>query len=196
MCNLYRMEKNPDAIRRMFEGIGIPLAFPEGVPNLQPTDVRITDRAPIVRGSSSGDGGAELVVRRWSWPNAGGKPLYNLKSDGRSFGERRCLAIADGFYEYTAPGDPKAKRKDRWLFRPAEGELIGIAAIWRAHPDVGEAFTLLTSEPGEDVKPYHHRQIVLVPPARWSAWLDPSVPSRDLLVATPPGFLRVAAAPA
>jgi putative SOS response-associated peptidase YedK len=193
MCNLYRLEKNPDAIRRLFADADIPLGFPEGVPNLPPTDVRITDRAPIVR---AGGNGAELVVRRWSWPNTGGKPLYNLKSDGRSFGERRCLAVADGFYEYTAPSHPKAKRKDRWRFQPAESELIGIAAIWRDHPEVGEAFTLLTAEPGEDVKPFHHRQIVLIPPQRWADWLDPSVPSKDLLVSTPPGFLRVEAAPA
>ena len=193
MCNLYRLEKNPDAIRRLFAEAGIPLSFPEGIPNLTPTDVRITDRAPIVR---SGPGGAELVVRRWSWPNTSGKPLYNLKSDGRTFGERRCLAIADGFYEFTTPADAKARRKDRWLFQPTEGELIGIAAIWRDHPEVGEAFTLLTGLPGEDVKPYHHRQIVLIPPSRWADWLDPKVPSRDLLVSTPPGFLRVEPAPA
>lgn len=192
MCNLYRLEKNPDAIRRLFAEAGLGLAFPEGVPNLPPTDVHITDRAPIVRGNGAG---ADLVVRRWSWPNANGKPLYNLKSDGRSFGERRCLAVADGFYEYTAPADPKAKRKDRWLFRPAEGKLIGIAAIWRDHPEVGEAFTLLTALPGEDVKPYHHRQIVLIPPAHWGDWLDPAVPSRELLVPTPPGFLSVSPAP-
>jgi putative SOS response-associated peptidase YedK len=193
MCNLYRLEKNPDAIRRLFADAGVSIDFPEGVPNLTPTDVRITDRAPIVR---NGARGAELVVRRWSWPNAGGKPLYNLKSDGRTFNERRCLAVADGFYEFTAPDDPKAKRKNRWLFQPAEGELLGIAAIWRDHPDVGEAFTLLTGLPGEDVKPYHHRQIVLVPPQRWADWLDPRVPSGDFLVPAPPAFLRVEAAPA
>ena len=192
MCNLYRLERNPDAIRRLFADADIPLDFPEGIPNIAPTDVHITDRAPIVRRAGSG---AELVVRRWSWPNTGGKPLYNLKSEGRTFGERRCLAVADGFYEYTAPAGPKAKRKDRWLFRPAEGELIGIAALWRDHPEVGEAFTLLTAEPGEDVRPFHHRQIVLIPPQRWADWLTPAVPSRDLLVPTPPGFLRVDAAP-
>lgn len=193
MCNLYRLEKNPDAIRRLFADANIALDFPERIPNLPPTDVRITDRAPIVRARGTG---AELVVRRWSWPNANGKPLYNLKSDGRSFGERRCLAVADGFYEYTAPADPKAKRKDRWLFRPSEGELIGIAAVWRDHAEVGEAFTLLTAEPGEDVKPFHHRQIVLIPPKRWGDWLNHAIPSRELLVPTPPGFLRVEAAPA
>jgi len=74
--------------------------------------------------------------------------------------------------------------------------LLGIAAIWRDHPDVGEAFTLLTGLPGDDVKPYHHRQIVLIPPQRWADWLDPKVPSRELLAPAPRGFLRVEAAPA
>jgi putative SOS response-associated peptidase YedK len=192
MCNLYRLHKGPDAIRRIFEDAGLPLSFPEGAPNLGPVDVHITDPAPIVR---SGAGGPELVVRRWSWPSGHGKPLYNLKSDGRTFAAGRAVAVADGFYEYTRPADPKAKRKDRWLFTPTEGELIGIAALWRAHPEVGEAFTLLTAEPGEDVKPFHHRQIVLLPPERWSAWLDPAVPSRGLLTPTPPGFLKVEPAP-
>jgi hypothetical protein len=30
-----------------------------------------------------------------------------------------------------------------------------IAGIWRSHPEIGEAFTMLTMEPGEDVAPYH-----------------------------------------
>ena len=138
------------------------------------TDVHITDRAPIVRPARgrrrAGDPPLELAQRRR-------QAALQFKSDGRTFDQRRCLAIADGFYEYTAPADPKAKRKDRWLFRPVEGELIGIAAIWRDHPEVGEAFTLLTGLPGEDVKPYHHRQIVLVPPQRWAQWLDPACPA-------------------
>ena len=39
MCNLYRVEKNPDAIRRLFADIQIPLTFPEGIPNLPPRDL-------------------------------------------------------------------------------------------------------------------------------------------------------------
>ena len=55
-------------------------------------------------------------MRRWSWPGAGGKPVYNFRSDGREFPSGRCLILTDGFYEFTAPADPKQKRKDRWLF--------------------------------------------------------------------------------
>ena len=108
MCNLYRLEKNPDAIRRLFAEQQIPLEFPEGIPNLEPREVRITDRAPVVCFDQA-RGVAQLVERRWSWPGPGGKPVFNMRSDGREFGRDRCLVIADGFYEFTAASDPKAK---------------------------------------------------------------------------------------
>lgn len=170
MCNLYRLHKGVDAIRQIFEGLGHQLSFPEGIPNLQPKDICITDPAPIVR---MGRDGLEMVIRRWSWPGNHGKPVFNLRSEGRNF-TRRCLAIADGFYEFTKPDDPKAKRKDKWLFTPVKGELIGIAAVTQTHPEVGEAFSLLTAEPSAEVAPIHNRQIVLPSPAHWLSWLDPS----------------------
>ena len=68
MCNLYTQSKSPDEIARLFREQQIDLRFPEGVPNLQPTDIRITDPAPIVR---SNDGNFDLLVRRWSWCTPG-----------------------------------------------------------------------------------------------------------------------------
>jgi putative SOS response-associated peptidase YedK len=170
MCNLYRLHKSTDAIRQLFAEQGLQLSFPEGIPNLQPTDIRITDPAPIVR---IGQDGLELVVRRWSWPGPRGKPVFNMRSEGRSF-SNRCLALADGFYEFTTPDDPKQKRKDRWLFSPVEGGLLGIAAVTRTTPEVGEAFSLLTAEPSPEVAPIHNRQVILPSPAHWLEWLDPS----------------------
>lgn len=188
MCNLYRLHKGSDAIRQIFAGMGTQLSFPEGIPNLEPRDVHITDPGAIIRGGVSG---LELVIRRWSWPQATGKPLYNLRSEGRNFPRDRCLVIADGFYEYTAPDDPKKQRKDRWLFKPADGGLLGIAGLVRAHPQVGEAFTLLTTEPGPDVAPFHRRQIVLLEPRKWSRWLNQAVPSSELLKPSDAGYLTV-----
>ena len=170
MCNLYRLHKGADAIRQIFEGLGHQLSFPEGVPNLEPRDIRITDPAPIVR---MGQNGLELVVRRWSWPGPHGKPVFNLRSEGRSF-SNRCLAIADGFYEFTAPEDPTSKRKCRWIFTPVEGQLLGIAAVMRKTAEVGEAFSLLTAEPSPEVAAIHNRQIILPSPGHWLSWLDPS----------------------
>jgi putative SOS response-associated peptidase YedK len=195
MCNLYTQSKSVDEVARLFRDFQIPLGFPEGLPNLQPTDIAITDPAPIVRAAPGEVGAYELVVRRWSWPGPGGKPVYNFRSDDREFLSGRCLIVADGFYEFTSPSDPKQKRKDRWLFSWPHQEIIGIAGLVRTSPEVGEAFTMLTTEPGGDVAPYHNRQVALLAPKQWRAWLDYSAPATDLLQPLPASTLNVRLAP-
>jgi putative SOS response-associated peptidase YedK len=196
MCNLYSNKVAPDAIVAAFDQLRIPLRFPEGMPNLEPREeIRITDLAPIVRW---GEGEAELVQRRWSWAGPGGKPVYNFRSDGREFANfdkgGRCLIITDGFYEFTTPRAPRAdKRKDRWLFTMPGRDWFGIAGLWRTG-ESGEAFTMLTTEPGPDVAPYHHRQVAVLGHENWGAWLDGSGSARDLLGPCPAGLLEVAKA--
>jgi putative SOS response-associated peptidase YedK len=191
VCNLYQLEKSVDAVRRLFESLQIPLTFPEGIPNFQPRDVRISEQAPIIRWRQAGDS-AELVERRWSWPAPGGKPVFNMRSDGREFGKDRCLVLVDSFYEFTTPEDPKQKKKDRWRFR-RDGD-FAIAGIIRADAQVGEAFTLLTVPPGPDMAPYHKRQIALLSPPHWRGWLDGSVKSTELLTPCEAGSLSVSPA--
>ena len=194
MCNLYRLESGPDAIRKLFDDVQIALGFPEGVPNFEPRDVHITDRAPIVRAAVDRPNGALLVERRWSWPGVNGKPVYNFRSEGREFPINRCLVLADGFYEYTAPADPKQKRKERWLFTLGGGQPFAIAGFLRDTPGMGEAFSLLTTAPSPDVAPYHNRQVVLLPRAQWARWLESPDPVGDLLRPLPAGSLKVEAA--
>jgi putative SOS response-associated peptidase YedK len=210
MCNDYRRTPPMETIREQWSQTRIPLLFPEGVPNLAPLEsIRITDVGTIIRASqaqpgstepaphesTSFMGSAELVNRRWSWPGPGGKPVYNYRSDGREFGRGRCLIVADGFYEFTTPhvepGAPKPKRKDKWLFtRPGE-EWFCIAGLWRSTSDVGEAYTMLTAEPGPDVAPYHSRQVVVLDRRDWRSWLDPAVPASEVLRPLPAGSLEV-----
>ena len=181
-------------IVEQFSQLRIPLNFPEGRPNLEPRDdIRITDRAPIVRW---GGEAAELVQRRWSWPGPGGKPVYSFRSDGREFGNSqkggRCLIVTDGFYEFTTPAEPrKDRRKDKWRFTLAGHDWFAIAGLWRSEPEVGEAFTMLTAEPGPDVAPYHNRQVAVLARERWGPWLDGSGPARELLGPCAAGMLKV-----
>ena len=191
MCNLYRLEKASAAIVDLTRQLGLTLTTPEGMPNFEPRDVRISERAPILR-SAGAAGEAALVQRRWSWPGPSGKPVFNFRGEGRRFApEERCVILADGFYEFTAPEDPKAKKKRRWLFTWPEHDWFGIAGICRTDPTVGEAFTMLTCEPGADVAPYHNRQVVLLSPRDCMAWLDPGSSAQDFVKPLPAGSLNV-----
>jgi putative SOS response-associated peptidase YedK len=190
MCNDYRLEVDIASIAEDFDDLKIKIEVPEGTPNLKARDdIRISEVAPIVRSGGVRSSG-ELVSRRWSWAGPGGKPVYNFRSEGREFTSNRCLILADGFYEFTKPEDPKQKRKTKWLFTMRDHPWFCIAGIWRNTPE-GEAFTMLTMEPGQDIRPYHSRQIIPLTRDQWSDWLDPSVPAHEVLRVLPKGSLPV-----
>ena len=185
MCNNYRLIERVRA-EELFDG----LVAPEGIPNFEPRlDIRITDRAPILRRGATG--AVELLQRRWSWPGPGGKPVYNFRSEGREFRSGRCLILADGFYEFTPHTDLKSTRKHKWLFTLNGASWFAIAGLWRNDPAVGEAFTMLTCEPSPDIAPYHDRSIVVLPPDECVRWLDDAVPAGELLRPLPAGSLTV-----
>jgi putative SOS response-associated peptidase YedK len=195
MCNDYRLEVEITSIMEDFDDLKIKIKLPEGTPNVAAReDIKITDMAPIVR--SVGERGAgELVNRRWSWPSKKGAPVYNLRKEGFAgqapdLDTGRCLILADGFYEFTDPEEPrKDKRLDKWLFTMKDHRWFCIAGIWQADPAVGEAFSMLTMDAGEDVAPYHQRQIIPLTRNQWAAWLDPSVPADEILTYLPQGSL-------
>lgn len=192
MCNDYRLEVETAAIFEDFADLKIKIRFSEGAPNIQARqDIKITDTAPIVRTIDGERNAGDLVQRRWSWPGQHGKPVYNLRSEGREFTFGRCLIIADAFYEFTNPADKKKKRKDKWLFTKRGEPIFCIAGIWRSTPEAGEAFTMLTMAPGPDIAPYHDRQIVILERATWADWLDPSISAKSIIKALPPRTLQV-----
>ena len=202
MCNEAYRRAQIGQVREDWSQLRIPLRFPDGIPNFAPLDsIRITDRIEIIRPSREEPGAAEMVTRRWSWPAPTGKPVYNFRSDGRSFGNSagggRCLIPVDGFFEFTDPPAPepgaapvKGKSlKSKWAFSVPGLEWFCIAGIWRTDAEVGEAFTMLTCPPGRDILPYHNRQMVVLTPADYGRWLDPAVPAAELCRPLPAGTL-------
>ncbi|BCG86568.1 DUF159 family protein [Mesorhizobium sp. 113-3-9] len=191
MCNDYRLMVDVASIVEDFADLKIKIRFSEGAPNIEAReDIKITDIGPIIRAVGDASGEGDLVQRRWSWPGQKG-PVYNFRSDGREFASNRCLILADGFYEFTNPTEKGKKRKDKWLFTKRDERIFCIAGIWRETTDVGEAFTMLTMEPGPDIAPYHDRQIVILERKNWAAWLDPSVSAKSLIRPLPAGTLSV-----
>lgn len=192
MCNDYRLKVDIASIVEDFADLKIKIRFGEGAPNIEAReDIKITDIGPIIRTVDGVRGEGDLVQRRWSWPGQNKRPVYNFRSEGREFNSNRCLIVADGFYEFTDSAEKGKKRKDKWLFTKSEERMLCIAGIWRETKDVGEAFTILTMEPGPDIAPYHDRQIVVLEREAWADWLDPSVSARELIKPLRLGSLKV-----
>lgn len=189
MCNDYAREIELGRVVHLLkemEGIP-PLDWASGrIPNdAAPTPhVRIGDKGVTVR--LDGDSlRAEMTA--WAWKGPGGRPIFNFRSEGRDFSKSdRVAVLTTGFYEYTAPAQPKVKLKDQHFFTVPGHEFFWIAGIVKQ-----SAFAMLTTSPGPDVKPYHDRQVCVLEPSDGLVWLALSQPEKKLLRPLPIGSLRV-----
>ena len=149
-------------------------------------DVRVGDSAPIIVVASNA---VELTAMRWGFTpqRAGGPPVFNFRSENRDFtNSHRCLIPASAFFEFTGKSSPKTK----WRFELDGAPVFAVAGLWR-EDEKGQAFTMLTTGPGQDVAPYHDRQIVVLPPKKWGEWLYLSAPDPALVAPLPAGSLTV-----
>ena len=154
----------------------------------QADDIKINDLGPVMRVSGNV---IELVPMNFSFPPAGrGGPVFNFKSEGRHFDKsNRCLIPASAFFEFTGKKYPKAKHRFTLKGYP----FLAIAGLWRESKSGGSpsSFTMLTTSPGPDVEPYHPRQVVVLPPEEWAAWIYLTKPEKDLLRPLVKGSLDV-----
>ncbi|MDG2520551.1 SOS response-associated peptidase family protein [Caulobacter segnis] len=182
MCNEIKRKKDIGQVIGEAGTLGLPLTWAEAhhATNRHPDDsIRITDRTEIIRPAPAG---GELQVLPWSWKGAHGAPVFNFRSEGRTFArEARCLVPITHFYEFGEGKPPKPK----FEFSAVGDAPFGIAGIVREG-----AFTLLTCEPGADVAPYHKRQVVLLFGDQMVDWLHGGAEA-DLLLPTPAGRLQV-----
>src|SRR6266513_2498249 len=176
MCNDFGNNNTYSDYLAAFSQIRAPVVFPTAAPNLEPRDdIWPTELAPVLRRRENG---VEMVQLRWGFPPARpkGAPVINFRSEGRRFPKGRCLIPASHFFEFTGTKSPKSK----WKFTKAGEDWFCFAGLCRPMPD-GEAFTLLTTEPGPDVAPIHDRQMVVLERSDWSAWLEQTENETDLL---------------
>lgn len=151
-------------------------------------DIKINDRGPVMRAAGNH---LELASMNFSFPPSGrGGPVFNFRSEGRRFdNSNRCIIPASAFFEFVGKKYPKAK----YHFALKGSPITAIAGLWREgqgnHPP---SFTMLTTSPGEDIAPYHNRQVVILKPEDWAAWLHLSKPEAELLRPLPAGSLDVA----
>jgi putative SOS response-associated peptidase YedK len=143
------------------------------------------------------DGVRQLVQSKWgfipSWardPSIGNK-MINARSETVSekpafrsaFKKKRCLVIADGFYEWRAEG----KRKFPMYIRLTSGECFGFAGLYNAwtSPDGVKtcSCTIITTEANETVQPIHDRMPVILPRDKEDIWINPALEDKEQLLA-------------
>jgi len=88
--------------------------------------------------------------------------------------KRRCLVLADGFYEWQKSGGKKVKGDAPWLFEVGGGKPFAFAGIWERWGEL-ESCAILTTGPNELMAPIHNRLPVILSPNDYGAWLDPTM---------------------
>ena len=81
-----------------------------------------------------------------------------------AFKKRRCLVMADGYYEWQKDG----KAKLPWLYEL--GEPFAFAGLWESWQGL-ESCTIITTDANELASQVHNRMPVILDPADYDGWL-------------------------
>ncbi len=189
MCNTCEQHVTLAEYRRAMEAADLGMPAGQTERDLPRADeIRINDKGPVMRAAGNV---IELAPMNFGFPPAGprGGPVFNFRSEGRRFDKsNRCLIPASAFFEFTGTKYPKTKHR----FTLNGAPFMAIAGLWReGKGDAPPAFAMLTTEPGPDVAPIHPRQVVVLPPESWAAWIYLSKPEKELLRPLPSGSLKV-----
>lgn len=187
MCGRYAITLPPEALRAYFGYVGQP-NFPVR------TDVRPTQPVPIVRLEG---GERHFALVRWGFIpgfvknekefplliNARAETVFEKASFRNAIKRRRCLFIADGFYEWQKL-DEKGRRKQPFLIRrPMQGP-IALAGIWECWQsrDGSEIDTaaILTTSANATLAAIHDRMPVILDPRQFEAWLSPTTANGEV----------------
>lgn len=184
MCGRFTLRSAPKLVAELFELPELPLF--EARYNIAPTQMV---------GAVRMNGERHFVSLRWglipAWakdPSFGAKTI-NARAETvtekpafrTAFQRRRCLVVADGFYEWQRIGRAKQPMyivmKDDRPFA-----LAGLWERWRGESEVIESCTILTTRANALLGKIHDRMPVILAREDYNLWLDPECdPARALV---------------
>ena len=142
--------------------------------------------------------GRQAAMLRWglipSWAKdpAIGNRMINARSETvaskpsfwAAFRQRRCLIVADGYYEWQKTGSAKQP----YYFHRPDGQPFALAGLWetwrgqRDDQDVLiESCTIITTAPNALASDIHDRMPAILLEQEYDNWLDPAGDDRDRL---------------
>lgn len=177
MCGRFTLSQPTDAIASAFNIAQIPPLEPRY--NIAPTQL-----IPSILSAPGGE--KQLQMLRWglipSWAKDAkiGAKLINARAETVSekpsfraaFKRRRCLIVADGFYEWQR----QEKQKQPYYFRLQNAQLFAFAGLWEQwkspDEDIINSCTILTTEANDLLRPIHDRMPVILESKDYGLWLD------------------------
>ena len=108
--------------------------------------------------------------------NARAETVAEKPSFKNAFKKRRCLIIADGFYEWKGP---KGQKQPLFITLP-DKKPFAFAGLWEewSAPDgaVLRTYKILTTVPSPAIAHLHDRMPLILPPDQEAAWLAGQAP--------------------
>lgn len=111
--------------------------------------------------------------------NARAETLDDKASFSESFQRRRCLILADGFYEWRRVG----KSKQAFYFQKKDESAFAFAGIWdrwRTDDVTIKSCAMVTTAANELLSPIHDRMPVMLREESYHVWLDSNVATGEL----------------
>jgi putative SOS response-associated peptidase YedK len=104
--------------------------------------------------------------------NARSESVDSRPAFRESFRHRRCLVIADGFYEWKA----MENHKQPYRIVLGSGQPFAFAGVWEETASGDRHFAILTTAADPSIRPIHDRMPVILSPSDHPLWLDTRQP--------------------
>ncbi len=198
MCGRFTLHIPPELIAEAFN-VPLPGVFTPRF-NGAPSQTH-----PVVCSTANGRQIAQMrwgLVPQWAQDDRLGYTMINARAETVTekpafrglFAGRRCLVIADGFYEWRHDGNAK----EPFYIALRDGRLMSFAGLWdKWRNEAGETvytFTIITCASNDLVRPLHDRMPVVIERKHYDLWLDPAAPPdkvKELLRPYPAGRMTL-----
>ncbi len=190
MCGRYTLSQSAEAIAKSFDIFDI-----QDIPSLKPQYNIAPTQAVLAVLQNQESHKRQLQRFRWglipSWAkdasmgakliNARAETVAEKPSFRAAFKRRRCLVVADGFYEWQR----QEGKKQPFYFQLQDKQPFAFAGLWEHwQPPEGEEITsctILTTNANELMQPIHDRIPVILQPEDYDLWLDVQLQDPEML---------------
>ena len=178
MCGRFTLTVNPADLQDTFSNYNFPARFAPRF-NIAPSQ-------PVLAVPNDGNFTADFfvwgLIPMWAKDpsigsrmiNARGETLAEKPSFRGSYRHKRCLIIADGFYEWKAFGD--RKNKTPYFIHMKDRQPFAMAGLWDSWESADgssiKTCTITTTGPNELMEMIHDRMPVILHSRDHAKWLD------------------------